>query len=162
MVLNQQSKRKVDLAGPAALVRRLEKILGLRGQRFNVCFVDDEQICALNAAHRKILKPTDVLSFPWTPKNPRAFERPAGVSDPNREFEGFLGDIVISVETARRNAQAEGHAPETEISCLILHGLLHLVGMDHEKDCGEMAALEHDLRGRLGLEGKRIAPRAGS
>jgi rRNA maturation RNase YbeY len=65
------------------------------------------------------------------------------------EFRNFLGDIVISVETARRNARAEGHSLKTEIQWLVLHGLLHLLGHDHDADHGEMTALELSLRDRL-------------
>ena len=67
----------------------------------------------------------------------------------------FLGDIVISVETARRNARGEGHATLMEIRWLILHGVLHLLGYDHEVDDGEMTALELRLREQLGVDGGR-------
>ncbi|HUI43709.1 MAG TPA: rRNA maturation RNase YbeY [Terriglobia bacterium] len=89
----------------------------------------------------------------------------SSVQTPDEELAGFLGDVVISVETAGRNAQAEGHPAATELRWLILHGLLHLLGMDHETDRGEMAAVELDLRTRLGLDGDsrpRAKPRAGS
>ena len=151
MVLNRQRKAKVNVRGAAALSRKLGELFGLGERYFNVCFVDDDQIRKLNAAYRQKPKPTDVLSFPWKPGsklNPDVSGAPA---DPEGEFKGFLGDVVISAETARRNAEAEGHAPATEISWLILHGLLHLLGMDHETDGGEMVSLEHDLRRRLGL-----------
>ncbi len=69
------------------------------------------------------------------------------------EFENFLGDVVISVETAQRNARAESHSTAAEIRWLILHGVLHLLGMDHEVDNGEMVARELQLRARLGLNG---------
>lgn len=65
------------------------------------------------------------------------------------EFRGYLGDVVISAETARRNARAEGHSTHNEVRWLILHGLLHLLGYDHEADHGEMIAFEHSLRARL-------------
>jgi rRNA maturation RNase YbeY len=80
-------------------------------------------------------------------------------AEPGREFEGFLGDIVISVEAAERNAVVEGHTTRTEISRLILHGLLHLLGLDHETDRGEMATLEHGLRARLGVSGEKSRAR---
>jgi probable rRNA maturation factor len=67
------------------------------------------------------------------------------------EFKDFLGDIVISVDTAKRNARKEGHSTLNEIRWLILHGLLHLLGYDHESDQGEMVKLELALRGRLGI-----------
>lgn len=69
------------------------------------------------------------------------------------EFKGFLGDIVISAETARRNAALAGHFTQREIRWLILHGLLHLLGYDHERDHGEMTRLELSLRGRVGIAG---------
>ncbi|HEV2177595.1 MAG TPA: rRNA maturation RNase YbeY [Terriglobia bacterium] len=67
------------------------------------------------------------------------------------DLRGFLGDIVISAETARRNARLEGHGTENEIRWLILHGVLHLCGFDHERDRGEMTTLELRLRRRLRL-----------
>jgi probable rRNA maturation factor len=69
------------------------------------------------------------------------------------EFKNFLGDIVISVDTARRNARREGHSTLDEIRWLILHGLLHLLGYDHESDQGHMNKLELALRDRLGISG---------
>jgi rRNA maturation RNase YbeY len=67
------------------------------------------------------------------------------------EFKNFLGDIVISVDTAKRNARKEGHSTLNEIRWLILHGVLHLLGYDHERDHGEMTRLEHALRRRLSI-----------
>jgi probable rRNA maturation factor len=69
------------------------------------------------------------------------------------EFADFLGDVVICVETARRNAAEEGHSVLNEIRWLILHGVLHLLGYDHESDSGEMIALELALREKLGVAG---------
>jgi probable rRNA maturation factor len=146
MILNQQNTAKVDLTGAEDFAVRLRQVLALGNRDFNICFVDDRQIRKLNTAYRGQANPTDVLSFPWG-----ASEAP-DEGGPSQEFAGFLGDVVISVETARRNAEAEGHPASTEISRLILHGLLHLLGMDHETDRGEMTALELDLRARLGLE----------
>ena len=119
-------------------------MLRLGKRKFNVCFVDDRAIKRLNAAYRRKPKPTDVLSFPWQGTNG---VRPAGAAAD--EFAGFLGDIVISVETARRNARREGHSTANEIRWLILHGVIHLLGYDHETDHGEMVALELAMRERL-------------
>jgi probable rRNA maturation factor len=152
MILNQQPGARVDLAAARALVARMRCILDLRDREFNVCFVDDDRMAELNREFRGKHHPTDVLSFQWQegemsdPWGQRA--QSAGAAD----LEGFLGDVVISVETARRNASAEGHSLGREINWLILHGLLHLLGMDHEKDNGEMTALEYDWRARLGLD----------
>jgi probable rRNA maturation factor len=154
MILNRQSKVKIDPRRTASLARQLLKTLALEGKDFTVCFVDDEKIKQLNAAYRQKATPTDVLSFPWQAEGLPNGSGDESAEDPGREFDGFLGDVVISVETARRNARAEGQAPATEISWLILHGLLHLIGMDHETDNGEMTALEHRVRARLGLNGQ--------
>ena len=144
MVLNQQRRIAVDLNAARGFVRRLRLALKLTGRDFNVCFVDDLRIAELNARYRRKPRPTDVLSFPWGTA--------ARVYDPRyrSEFAGFLGDVVISAETARRNARAAGHSTAREIRWLILHGALHLLGYDHETDRGEMTALELSLRERLG------------
>jgi probable rRNA maturation factor len=68
------------------------------------------------------------------------------------EFAGFLGDVVISAEMARRNAVSAGHSTRCEIRWLILHGVLHLLGYDHETDDGEMTKLELSMRDRLGID----------
>jgi len=113
-------------------------------------------------------KKTDTLSFrsgkaePFRKAGGRAalveldFFTASGPQAPaaaDREFAAFLGDVVISVETAQRNACFEGHSTAAEIRWLILHGVLHLLGMDHETDHGEMESRELDLRARLGLNG---------
>jgi len=77
----------------------------------------------------------------------------------NSDFRAFLGDIVVSPETARANAREEGHSTENEIRWLILHGALHLLGYDHETDHGEMTALELSLRERLGIADERRTKR---
>ncbi len=91
----------------------------------SIFFTDDEMIRELNHKYREINKPTDVLSF--------AFEDDED-SFPLVGENRILGDIIISVETARRNAQEANHSLEWEINILILHGLLHLLGYDHLKD----------------------------
>jgi probable rRNA maturation factor len=164
MIINEQSQRRVDLAAARGFARRLRRILGLGDRNFNVCFVNDERIAELNRVFRRKPYATDVLSFSWDGHASSSSiaegleSRRPTQSGPSRapagDFSGFLGDVVISVETAERNAPAEGHAVGTEISWLILHGLLHLLGMDHEMDQGEMVAMEYDLRARLGVEGR--------
>jgi probable rRNA maturation factor len=154
MVLNRQHRIAVELASVRGFVRRVRSALNLRGRAFNVCFVDDREIERLNFGYRGKRRPTDVLSFPWS--NGRQASDIAG-----RELRGFLGDVVISTETARRNARREGHSTATEIRWLVLHGVLHLLGYDHETDQGEMTALELTLRARLGIAG-RAKRRTGS
>jgi probable rRNA maturation factor len=106
----------------------------LRGQ-VTVLLTTDAGIRKLNRRFRGIDKATDVLSFPAA--GPVASQ--------------VAGDLAISVNTARRQAVDQGHALGTEIKVLILHGLLHLAGYDHEADGGRMARRERVLRGRLGL-----------
>ena len=147
MVLNRQDRLRVDVAEARVFAARIAAELKIDRRDFNVCFVDDDAIRELNGAFRKRPYATDVLSFAWK-------EGDNGISRIHeREFSTFLGDVVISVETARRNARAEGHSTAAEIRWLILHGVLHLLGMDHETDDGEMEARELALRVRLGLNG---------
>lgn len=148
MVVNQQKRLVVDLAAVRAFVKRLRATLRLGGRDFNVCFVDDREIRRLNVAYLGRRRATDVLSFAWRGTD-RVKAEPA-----NAEFANFLGDVVISVETAQRNARREVHSTRNEIRWLILHGLLHLLGYDHERDQGEMTSLELSLRERLGIAGQ--------
>jgi probable rRNA maturation factor len=97
-----------------------------------VALVSDARIRALNRRYRGKDRATDVLSFPGA--------APA-----------TLGDIVIAAGVARRQAQAAGHSVQTELRVLALHGLLHLLGYDHERDAGRMARVEARLRVRGGL-----------
>jgi probable rRNA maturation factor len=107
----------------------------------SIAFIDDEAMKNLNRQFRHKNKTTDVLTFPaddsYVEGNRRG--RP-------------LGDIVISVDQARRQAVDEKHSLATEVRYLILHGILHALGHDHETDDGEMNGLEIQLRGMVGLE----------
>ena len=110
----------------------------LRGE-VTVLLTTDAAIRKLNKQFRGKNKATDVLSFPA--------EGPM----PGTAAEEMAGDLAISVETARRQAAEQGHALTCELKVLVLHGLLHLAGYDHEADAGEMARKERLLRGRLRL-----------
>jgi probable rRNA maturation factor len=146
MVLNRQRNVALRLSDARTFVRRVREVLRLGARDFNVCFVDDARIAALNGRFRNKPWPTDVLSFPWAPD---VGDRQRRSGPRSREFDGFLGDVVISAETARRNARAAGHSTAREIRWLILHGTLHLLGYDHATDQGEMITLELALRDRL-------------
>jgi len=98
-----------------------------------IAIVSDARVRALNRQYRRTDKATDVLSFP-------SGER------------GYLGDVVIAAGVAARQAREAGHTLATELRVLALHGLLHLLGYDHERDDGRMARLERRLRRRGGLE----------
>ena len=107
----------------------------------SIALVDDEAMTALNRKFRRKAKTTDVLTFPADDS----------YNDPSQKGRRPLGDIVISVDQARRQAADEKHSLATEVRYLILHGLLHALGYDHETDKGEMNALEVQVRGMVGL-----------
>jgi probable rRNA maturation factor len=154
-LVNLQKRYVVPTASLWPFVRNLKRCLRLGNSHFNVCFVDEDAIRHMNLAYRGKDKATDVLSFPWTDTAGTAAIGTAPASSP-REPAGrsdFLGEVAISVPTARRNASEEGHSTLQEIRWLILHGVLHLLGYDHEHDKGEMTALELDLREQLGVAG---------
>jgi probable rRNA maturation factor len=113
-----------------------QQLVRLRG-RVSVLLTTDSALRRLNRRFRGIDKPTDVLSFPSH-----------AVS---RVGEKIAGDLAISVPTARRQAVEQGHTVSVEIKVLMLHGLLHLAGYDHESDSGQMARREQRLRARFGL-----------
>jgi probable rRNA maturation factor len=128
-----------------------------------VAIVPDARVRALNRTYRAKDKATDVLSFPGRlqASDFRLQEEPA-VRSPKSEVGGpksgvrspkspFLGDIVIARGVARRQARDAGHSESTEWRVLALHGLLHLLGYDHEIDNGRMAKLEARLRRHGGL-----------
>lgn len=138
MVLNRQRKVRVALAPLKAFLRKVQAAARIPGSEITVCFVSDAEIARLNWEYRRKKGPTDVLSFPA--------ERTKGSS--RRKF---LGDIAIAPETARRYALRNGRALPDELRVLVLHGVLHLLGYDHETDHGEMERLEQRLRLRLGL-----------
>jgi len=116
-----------------------------------VCFVTDAEIARLNHTYRGKKGPTDVLSFPTDGSRVAMAahldtELPKGAGS---EF--HLGDIAISPATARRNAHSFGRDVQQELRVLILHGVLHLAGYDHETDHGQMGRFERRLRRRLGI-----------
>lgn len=152
-ILSHRGRAPVRMAICRAFIRALDRELRLTGRRFDVTLSDDRETERLNRLFRKKAAPTDVLSFPWSDN----VEVAPWHAKTAKEFAGFLGDIVISVEAARRSARREKRSLELEILQLILHGLLHLLGYDHETDNGEMNSLELDLRCRLGIDGKRLS-----
>jgi len=118
----------------ARFVRRASRRATLRGA-VNVLVTSSRELRALNHRFRGKDKPTDVLSFPPV----------LGLAP------GFAGDVAISAEIAAQNARRLGHSAAQEIKILVLHGVLHLAGYDHERDGGEMARKEQRLRRSLGL-----------
>jgi probable rRNA maturation factor len=121
-----------------------------------VFLTTDAHIRALNRRYRRKDRVTDVLSFPTGSLK-------SGASRLKSRAPGLpaLGDVVIAVGRARQQAQAAGHSLDTELRVLALHGLLHLLGHDHETDDGEMVRLERRLRRRTGLR-EGLIERAGA
>jgi probable rRNA maturation factor len=125
--------RSVRAPGLAVWLRRVAPS-GARGS-LSIALVSDARIRALNRRHRRKDAPTDVLSFP------------------SSDVRGELGDIAIATGVARRQARAAGHSYASELKVLALHGLLHLLGYDHENpaDAGRMTRVERRLRATGGL-----------
>jgi len=145
---NRQSGVRVDLAQLEKCFQRIVRELGLRYPAASVCLITDREMARLNRKYRGKNRTTDVLSFPSEERaKPRALWRTAA------KLRGeFLGDIAISPKVARKNAKMFGRTTAGEIGALLLHGILHLMGYDHENDRGEMGREEAKLRRRLRLE----------
>lgn len=150
MILNQQHEVRVARRPLESFLRRVKRELGLNQSDVTVCLVSDKAMARLNQSFRKKKGPTDVLSFPAVArsKSLRLGRKSKVTNSPKREY---LGDIAISPATARRYAKNNGRHLASELRVLILHGILHLLGYDHETDGGEMDAMEQKLRKRIGL-----------
>ena len=130
VIIDKQRKHVIDRAGLRRFVSRLVMDLEIEGRQFAVVFITDAAMREYNRTYRGYDKSTDVLSF---------------VGDG-----GYLGDILISSETAYNQARKSSTLSfQTNIHRLIVHGLLHLMGYDHETDNGEMRAIERRLRRRF-------------
>lgn len=133
-----RTRLRVDVVTPAGvrapgLARWLASVAPARARgALTVAILPDSRVRRLNRRYRRADRPTDVLSFP-------------------SDTPGELGDIAIAAGVARRQARAAGHSVQVELRVLALHGLLHLLGYDHERDAGRMARLEARLRTRGGL-----------
>ena len=131
MIVLEHNTPAVRVRALSLFAAKAQRALGLSGE-VNVRITSNRELRELNRRFRRKDKPTDVLSFPsGLPK--------------------LAGDIAISADIAAANAADIGHSTETELRILILHGLLHLAGYDHETDNGDMQARETKLRQQLGL-----------
>jgi len=130
LVLNRQRKHRIDSRTVRRFLSRLTQALGVERNGFAVVFMSDEIIRRYNRDYRGMDKPTDVLSF--------------------RGDDDYLGDVLISAETAYNQARKSRTLNfETNLQRLVLHGLLHLMGYDHEIDDGTMRKVERPLRQRF-------------
>lgn len=138
-LVNLQKQIKLDLASYRAFMKIAAKAVEESdGRPFSIAFIDDERMRSLNEQFRGKASTTDVLSFPNGPDDFELTTVP-------------LGDIAISAQQAAKQAADNDLSLETEIKQLILHGLLHLCGYDHETDNGEMNTRELALRHDLGI-----------
>jgi probable rRNA maturation factor len=130
VLLNRQRRRRVSPARLRRVLGGAARAVRVRGE-MSLVLAGDRLLHRLNRDYRGKDRPTDVLSFP------------------GEGGEAGLGDVVISVETAERNARAGGRTLARELDVLALHGFLHVLGYDHETDGGTMDRLERRLRKRL-------------
>ena len=148
MILNRQRRVPVATRPLTDFLGRVRSALRLGDRDLTVCLVSDASIARLNRSFRGKPGPTDVLSFP---ANGHAALRRARLFSSSPSSTSYLGDIAISPEAARRNAARFGRTLPQELRVLMLHGVLHLLGYDHETDRGRMDRVERRLRAELGL-----------
>lgn len=166
MILNRQSAIRVSVSSLERFLRRVQRRLRIPSGAITVCLVTNAQMARWNRAFRKKPGTTDVLSFPANAqersrKSQRGVRLTAGPSGrkqpPSAAFArpassaAYLGDIAIAPGVARRNACRFERTFSDELRILVLHGVLHLMGYDHETDRGEMDRLEQSIRRSLGL-----------
>jgi probable rRNA maturation factor len=157
MILNRQRSVRLSIRSLESFLLRVRRELDLKQAQVTVCLVSDAEIAGMNQSFRKKQGPTDVLSFPTVAlRKPRRAKRLPVSLAPNSLRPGSvdnesLGDIAIAPAVAKRNAKNYGRTLPAELKILILHGVLHLLGFDHEADHGEMDRTEKKLRRRLGL-----------
>ena len=138
MIVNRQRRVPVAIRPLQQFYERVRTELGFAPESVTIQLVSDQNMAQLNETFRKKQGPTDVLSFPANGARPK----------PDAEY---VGDIAISPEIARRNARRFSRSLPVEMRILILHGMIHLAGFDHETDHGEMDRFERRLRKRLGV-----------
>jgi probable rRNA maturation factor len=147
MILNKQKKVRLAARPLREFLRKTQRELKIAGSEITVAFVSDAEIARWNEAYRDKKGPTDVLSFPAASGTRHG--SPAKTNRANTQE--ILGDIAIAPETAQRYAKKNGRSLHAEIRVLMLHGVLHLMGYDHESDNGQMNRIEQKLRRRLGI-----------
>jgi probable rRNA maturation factor len=153
MILNRQRSVRLSTRALESFLLRVRRELDLKQAQVTVCLVSDAEIAGMNHSFRKKRGPTDVLSFPAVKlrKPTRAGRLPVSSAPDSLDGDASLGDIAIAPAVAKRNAKNYGRTLPAELKILILHGVLHLLGFDHEADRGEMDRTEKKLRRRLGL-----------
>lgn len=167
MIVNRQSCIAVPLRDLDKFLTRAQRLLRIPNNALTVCLVTDAEIARWNRAYRGKKGPTDVLSFPTNvsaSKSKRDAQRSlrkrvafnastsaSAAAETENESKNYLGDIAIAPAVAKRNASRFGRTFADEMRILILHGILHLMGYDHETDAGQMDRRETRLRRQLRL-----------
>ena len=144
-VINRQRLARIDARRVASLADATLDALGRDAANLTVAFVRDLVIRELNCRFRGKDRATDVLSFPAEDER----ESASGVHFIGSSVSEHLGDIVVSTDTALRQANDAGHSFAREVDELVIHGVVHLCGYDHETDRGQMNRLELKLRKKL-------------
>jgi probable rRNA maturation factor len=158
MIVNRQRRIALAVRPLSAFLARAQRELGFPESGVTVRLISDSAMAQLNHRFRGKAGPTDVLSFPASGvragRSPRRTKRSARLHPTRMRINSaeYVGDIAVSPETARRNARRYSRSLPAELRILVLHGLIHLAGFDHETDEGQMERLERRLRRRLGLE----------
>jgi probable rRNA maturation factor len=158
MIVNRQRRIALAVRPLSAFLERAQRELGFPESGVTVRLISDSAMAQLNRRFRGKSGSTDVLSFPANGVRARRSPRPAKHSARMHAARTrinsaeYVGDIAVSPETARRNARRYSRSLPAELRILVLHGLIHLAGFDHETDEGQMERLERRLRRRLGLE----------
>lgn len=137
MVILEKRVAGVQEVALQRFVQRARRAAGLSGM-VNVLITSSARMRILNREFRGKNKPTDVLSFPTDQRS-------------HHKSREVAGEIAICADIARQNAARLGHTPAAEVCVLVLHGMLHLAGLDHERDSGDMARVESRLRQKLKL-----------
>jgi probable rRNA maturation factor len=154
VILERRKSKELSRLALARFANKAQRATGLRGE-VNILLTGDAEMQRLNRQFRRKDKPTDVLSFPTAPAGghaPAAGARAPAAGSAALPDSADGGDIAISLAAARVQAAALGHDLLTEVKVLILHGMLHLAGHDHERDHGQMLRLEQKLRDELHLD----------
>ncbi|MBN2568268.1 MAG: rRNA maturation RNase YbeY [Deltaproteobacteria bacterium] len=134
LVKNQQKKIKIDVQKIRKYLSRILEKINCKDKELSLLFVNDEEITEMNRQYLNRDYPTNVIAFPM-------MEGEFGDINPH-----VLGDIVVSVDTALRDAQSEGFDFDDEVAYLLIHGVLHLIGFDHERSESEAAIMKEKER----------------
>jgi probable rRNA maturation factor len=129
-ISNRQKRVSIDAGKIRRAAKRILSCLGFQGYELSLVIVDDQEITRLNRQYFHRNRPTNVISFPMATEDPASLHS------------RILGDVVISAETAKRQAEEAGGKAKDEILFLLIHGILHLAGYDHEGTADERKKME--------------------